>query len=111
MSTTNKALCFLFLPLTRKSPIVFPGIIPVWKSETLRAVNSFNRNPRAQRIDIITKISGDIAFAKAYSQAEIVDFDDVRMPILSLDDLLTNKLATGRPKDLEDVRLLKKHHS
>lgn len=63
------------------------------------------------RIDIITKISGDIAFSDAISQAETVQFDDVSMPILSRDDLLTNKMATGRPKDIEDVTLLKKHQS
>lgn len=63
------------------------------------------------RIDIITKISGNITFTDAVSQADVVQFDDVQMPILSLDDLLTNKLAIGRPKDLEDVKLLKKHYS
>lgn len=63
------------------------------------------------RIDIITKISGDISFSTAMSQAETVDFDNVSMPILSLDNLLTNKEATGRPKDIEDVKLLKKHQS
>jgi len=63
------------------------------------------------RIDIITKISGNIPFSIAFSQAETVQFDEVSMPILSLENLLTNKLATGRPKDIEDVKLLKKHQS
>ncbi len=61
------------------------------------------------RIDIITKISGEISFPEARSQAEVVQLDDGQMPILSLTHLLTNKLATGRPKDLEDVKLLKQH--
>ena len=63
------------------------------------------------RIDIITKISGDIPFSTAFAQAETIQFDEVSMPILSLENLLTNKLATGRPKDIEDVKILKKHQS
>jgi len=61
------------------------------------------------RIDIITKISGDISFSEARSQAEVIQLDDGQMPILSLGHLLTNKLATGRTKDIEDVKLLKRH--
>jgi hypothetical protein len=59
------------------------------------------------RIDIITKISGDIPFVDAVSHAEKIVFGDVTMPILSLDDLIKNKLATGRQKDQADVALLK----
>lgn len=61
------------------------------------------------RIDILTEISGNIAFSEARSHAEIIQLDDVQLPILSFDHLLTNKLATGRPKDIEDVKLLKQH--
>jgi len=61
------------------------------------------------RIDIITKISGGISFLEASSQAEVVQLDEGQMPILSRDHLLINKLATGRPKDLEDVKLLQQH--
>ncbi len=61
------------------------------------------------RIDIITKISGNISFPDASSQANVIQFDQVPLPILSFEHLLTNKLATGRPKDLEDVKLLKEH--
>jgi len=32
----------------------------------------------------------------------------VRVPILTVSDLIQNKLAAGRPKDLADVELLKK---
>ncbi len=61
------------------------------------------------RIDILTSISGGISFQEARSHADIIDLEDVQMPILSIDHLLTNKLATGRPKDQEDVRLLQQH--
>lgn len=63
------------------------------------------------RIDIITMISGGIDFAEAVLRAVRIDLGDVIMPILSIDDLIANKLATGRPKDLEDAQLLKKHYS
>lgn len=63
------------------------------------------------RIDIITMISGGISFSEAAKRAVKADFDGEPMAVLSIDDLITNKLATGRPKDVEDVRLLKKNHS
>ncbi len=63
------------------------------------------------RIDIITKISGDISFSEALAHAERVDFCDVIMPILSIEDIIKNKSATGRPKDQEDVKMLKSRHS
>lgn len=61
------------------------------------------------RIDIITEISGNISFPEASSQAVTIDFGSVAAPILSVNNLITNKLAIGRPKDLEDADLLKKH--
>jgi len=45
------------------------------------------------------------------SHAEHIDFGEVTMPVLALDDLLKNKLATGRPKDLEDAKLLQQRRS
>ncbi|MEZ4527527.1 MAG: nucleotidyltransferase [Desulfobacterales bacterium] len=61
------------------------------------------------RIDIITTISGNIDFDEAFSRAEHHTFKDICLPILSIDDLIHNKMAAGRSKDLEDVKFLKKN--
>jgi hypothetical protein len=60
-----------------------------------------------QRIDIITGIEG-VAFGDAYARQVQVELDDVVVPVLALDDLLANKRAVGRPKDLADIEALER---
>ncbi len=59
------------------------------------------------RIDIITEISGDIDFQSARNRANQVKIEDISLNILSIEDLIKNKEATGRPKDIEDANRLK----
>ncbi|WP_395706511.1 DUF6036 family nucleotidyltransferase [Casimicrobium huifangae] len=59
------------------------------------------------RIDLLTAIDG-VTFADAFEHR--VDFDagnGLRLPVISVDDLIRNKLATGRSKDLADVEALR----
>jgi hypothetical protein len=60
-----------------------------------------------RRIDIITKIDA-VEFEEADSDKIFVDIDDLKVPVLSVDKLIKNKMATGREKDLLDAKLLKK---
>lgn len=60
-----------------------------------------------RRIDIITKIDG-VSFADAYPRAEVVELEGLSVRVLSLQDLLANKRASGRLKDLADVQLLER---
>jgi len=60
-----------------------------------------------RRIDIITRIDA-VEFEEADSDKIFVDIDDLKIPILSIDKLIKNKMATGREKDLLDAKLLKK---
>ncbi|MFM8248942.1 MAG: DUF6036 family nucleotidyltransferase [Acidimicrobiaceae bacterium] len=57
------------------------------------------------RIDIITSISG-VEFDSAWANRLVIDVDGLQVPFIGRDDLLTNKRATGRPKDLLDVEYL-----
>lgn len=59
-----------------------------------------------QRIDIFTSISG-VDFATAWTHRVHVDLGGLRVPIMGRDELIANKLATGRPKDLLDVEILR----
>jgi predicted nucleotidyltransferase len=63
------------------------------------------------RIDIITEISGDIDFQSAMNRAKQVKIEDISLNILSIEDLIKNKEATGRPKDVEDANRLKNRMS
>ena len=57
------------------------------------------------RIDILTRADG-VDFADCYRNRVIVEHDGVIMPIINIQDLQKNKAASGRPKDLEDLRNL-----
>ncbi len=58
-----------------------------------------------RRIDIITEATG-LRFGEAYRRSSAVMIDDLEVPILALEDLITNKRATGRTRDLADVDAL-----
>jgi hypothetical protein len=54
------------------------------------------------RVDFLTSITGR-EFEDCWPRRQIIDMDGVPLPVIALDDLLANKRATGRTKDLADV--------
>lgn len=54
------------------------------------------------RIDVLTSVSG-LVFDEAYKNRESADLNGVAVQLLSLEDLKTNKRASGRNKDLADL--------
>jgi hypothetical protein len=58
------------------------------------------------RLDVLMSVSG-LEFEDAWSRRVEVDLQGVAVPFLSLPDLITNKLAAGRPQDLVDAERLK----
>jgi hypothetical protein len=59
------------------------------------------------RIDILTSIDG-INFTDAYPQKQVITIDDFSANYIGLNDLIQNKNASGRDKDLVDVKSLQK---
>lgn len=57
------------------------------------------------RIEIATAISG-VAFDACWQRRETGVLDGVRVNVISLADLLANKRAAARPKDLADIDAL-----
>ncbi|HSV95298.1 MAG TPA: nucleotidyltransferase [Spirochaetota bacterium] len=57
------------------------------------------------RIEVITGASG-VVFEECWDRAEVIDINDIPVRIISLEDLLKNKRASGRFKDLNDVEHL-----
>lgn len=55
-----------------------------------------------QRIDLLTFVSG-VEFDHAYENRVVVEMGDVAVPVIGRAELRTNKLATGRLRDLADV--------
>jgi hypothetical protein len=57
------------------------------------------------RIDLLTSITG-VAFSDAWPRRKIVSIEGLGVPVLSREDLIENKRATGRPQDRADLELL-----
>lgn len=65
-------------------------------------------NPPMQ-LEVFTMISG-VTFEAAYKNKELLRFDRVNVPCISLKDLIKNKKTAARPKDLLDVEIILKNH-
>jgi hypothetical protein len=63
------------------------------------------REPR--KIQVLTGIDG-ISFAESYSRRVELEDDGLKLPFIGKSDLIRNKIASGRPKDLIDVGELEK---
>ena len=63
--------------------------------------------PSKERIDILSAISG-VAYEDAVSRAVRMEVDGLSLKVIALDDLIANKRASGRPKDIVDAMTLEK---
>jgi|SRR5581483_8609489 len=54
------------------------------------------------RLEILNDISG-VAFARCYRRRTRAIIDGIRVDVIHRQDLKTNKAASGRPKDLDDL--------
>jgi len=57
------------------------------------------------RIDVQTATPG-IAFREVWERRQVMEYRSQEFYVLSRDDLIASKRASGRPIDLEDARLL-----
>jgi hypothetical protein len=71
---------------------------------TAGIVTQFGKPPH--RIDLLNVIDG-VTFPAVWKGAMTVTADGQRISVIGLKELRTNKAATGRKKDAEDVRRLK----
>lgn len=59
-----------------------------------------------RRIDILTALSG-LDFDEAWKRRATVRIGSAAVPFLGREDLIRNKRASGRPKDLADLDALR----
>lgn len=59
------------------------------------------------RVDVLTSVSG-LEFDAAYSRRLVVSHEGMDVPFLSLEDILVNKEAAGRPQDLLDANAIRR---
>ncbi len=96
-SRVYSALTSFGAPLTEltREDLATPGIV-------------FQIGVVPRRIDILTSISG-VSFAAAWETRVVTTYGDVPVPVINRDELIRNKIAVGRPKDLLDVETLRRH--
>jgi predicted nucleotidyltransferase len=54
------------------------------------------------RIDLLNNIDG-VTFENCYKNSVLFDEDNIKIRVISQDDLIINKKASGRHKDLDDL--------
>jgi predicted nucleotidyltransferase len=59
------------------------------------------------RVDVLRNADG-IDTDQAIARAETLHLDDLAIPVITLEDLIANKRASGRARDLADVELLER---
>ena len=66
---------------------------------------SLGSREEAGHIELTNQIAG-ISFDDAYNNIEIHHFNDIPVKIIHYNDLIKNKIASGRKKDLDDIENL-----
>jgi len=75
------------------------------KEDLLKDGTIFQIGVAPRRIDIITTVTG-LQFENTYQNSISVNIEGIEVRIPSIDDLILNKRATGRTKDLADAEAL-----
>ena len=68
---------------------------------------TFQMGKEPRRIDVLTSVSG-LTFEEAWPRRLSVEHDGLRYPVIGKADLIRNKRAAARPKDLADVSNLER---
>ena len=77
------------------------------KEDFLKEENVIMMGRPPFRIDILTDISG-VSFKEAYESSKIYEDGGLKIRCIHINELIKNKKATGRLKDLGDVDMLEK---
>jgi predicted nucleotidyltransferase len=75
------------------------------QSDFTKAGNVIQLGYPPLRIDLLTEIDG-VAFEECFKNRKEVLIEDLKVNFISHDDLLKNKKATGRPRDIDDIENL-----
>ncbi|MGH9411992.1 MAG: hypothetical protein ACRD1V_21355 [Vicinamibacterales bacterium] len=80
-------------------------VLDLTRDDLTRADTVFQIGLPPSRIDVLSGVSG-LTFDDAWKNRVDIAIGDLKVPIIGRDDFITNKRASGRPKDLSDLTLL-----
>ena len=69
--------------------------------------NVFRMGNTPMKIEILTSASG-VNFDECYQRRKTVELENLDIPFIGFEDLITNKRASARTKDLADIENLGK---
>lgn len=76
--------------------------------QTPNPKKSFFRFERAEfTLDFLPELPGLAKFRSSYDKRVISKMGEIEIPFIDYNDLILNKEALARPKDIEDIRQLK----
>lgn len=78
------------------------------KGLDFNTAQSFHMGELETRIDFLTKISGSVEFNEAYARCSKLPLAGKLVPIIQYEDLIVNKMMSGRPQDKADIDQLQK---
>ncbi len=83
------------------------GALGIKLDDLMNPENVIQLGYEPNRIDLIVQLEG-VDFDACYLHREEAVFEGAVIPFINLEDLITNKLSTGRLKDKVDVKMLRK---
>ena len=57
-------------------------------------------------VDVLPYIKAPLRFMQSFARKEVFNSEGIEIPLISLDDLIQDKEALGRPKDISDIEHL-----
>ena len=105
-------------PTNENKPKLLPALIQfglssesvnLIKTKDFTEMLAFHFNLPPEKIEFLTHISG-LKFDDAFGNCDHLAIENFDVPFLSFEDLIINKMVTGRLKDKADVEELQKIH-
>lgn len=81
-------------------------LLGLTRDDLLRSDTVFQIGVVPSRIDLLTGLTG-VAFEEAWPSRISVTIEGLAIPVIGFEELLRNKEATGRPRDLADAAWLR----
>ena len=58
------------------------------------------------KLDFLPELKASLNFRTSFSKREVVTFNEIEIPFINYEDLIMDKKATARSKDIADVEQL-----
>ncbi len=83
-----------------------PRVREKWiKKKNMKVFTFFHPKIPAQEVDVL--VFSPVNFENAYKNRQVKKADDLKIPVVSISDLIKMKEKLGRKTDISDVRMLK----